>query len=45
MKKNQSYVSKHKSNRKNQDILLMIPNEEKLRYIAVKISIIKRKNF
>ena len=29
MKKNHSYVSKHKSNREKQDILLMIPNEEK----------------
>ena len=31
-----AYVSKHNSNRENQVILLMIRNEEKLHYLAVK---------
>ena len=45
-KLNPVYVSKHNSNREKQVILLMIPNEEKLHYLAVKKTIsIKRKNF
>ena len=45
-KLNPVYVSKHNSNREKQVILLMIPNEEKLHYLAVKKNIsIKRKNF
>ena len=41
------YVSKHNSNREKQVILLMIPNEEKWHYLAVKktFSIIKTNNF
>ena len=42
-----AYVSKHNSNREKQVILLMIPNEEKWHYLAVKktSSIIKRNSF
>ena len=31
-----AYVSKHNSNREKQVIILMIPNEEGLHYLAVK---------
>ena len=46
-KKYPTYVSKHNSNREKQVIVLMISNEEKRHYFAVKqtISIIKRNNF
>ena len=42
IKKKQAYISKHKFNRKNKVILLMITEGEKWRHLVVKISFLLR---